>query len=257
MLAAVNNIDQQEDPNQSRNDLQFQLEEQFVGHMTSLQWIQCDVCREQIIGHRQKNNGLSCKACQKHPTQLTDVNNMDPCDVPPERLCLSPVEKQLIAAVLPVISVYRVNGNQFAYRGQVINFPQDVAEFLTWLPYRPHSLSSILIVRRGTVERHSDFNVDHPRVVVALRWLLKLNPAYRDTAIDGDALLTLPIEGNIMDSLQTVVANGASDDLPVNEQENLVEANPNLVQCGTPIATGTGQAEQIKHHLQWENKENP
>lgn len=89
---------------------------------------------------------------------------MDPGNVPKELACLSPIEIQLVAAVHPVISVYRVNGQQYAYLSQVINFPQDVAELVTHLPYHASTLSSILVVRRGTAERHSDFNVNRQKI---------------------------------------------------------------------------------------------
>jgi len=57
------------------------------------------------------------------------------------------VEKMLIAQVFPVISVYTLPGGQHAYRGNIINFLQDVQEFVTRLPRDPSSLN-LLIVRR-------------------------------------------------------------------------------------------------------------
>ena len=65
---------------------------------------------------------------------------MDPGDVPEELKGLTEIEKMLIAQVFTVMSVYRLRGGQNAYRGNVINFPQDIQEFTNRLPRYPSSL---------------------------------------------------------------------------------------------------------------------
>lgn len=226
--------------------------------MRSLQWLECDVCQERIIAScpEPKISG-SCRACRKHPARFTHHNNMNPGDVPPELACLSPVEKQLIASVHPVISVYRINGQQFSYRGIVINFPQNVAEFVTRLPHTVCTLSSVLVVRRGTVENHSDFNVDRERVLLALRWLKAHNPAYHDITIDDELLMSLPVNGNIMQDLQTVLGEEIPQALAAKVSEDLQDSNPDLLQSDVPLAGDIGQAEQIEHQLQYGSKHNP
>ncbi|CAG8841580.1 27660_t:CDS:1, partial [Racocetra persica] len=42
-------------------------------------------------------------------------------------------------------SVYNLHGGQYAYRGNVINFPQDVHNFVTRLPRHPSTLDTLII----------------------------------------------------------------------------------------------------------------
>ena len=63
----------------------------------------------------------------------------------------------LIAQVFPVVSVYTLPGGQHAYRENIINFSQDVREFMARLSRDP-SLLDLLIVQRysdGISGRHS------------------------------------------------------------------------------------------------------
>ncbi|PKC60341.1 hypothetical protein RhiirA1_539913 [Rhizophagus irregularis] len=46
-------------------------------------------------------------------------------------------EEILIGKVFPVISVYTLPGGQYAYRGNIINFPQDAQEFAARLLHDP------------------------------------------------------------------------------------------------------------------------
>ncbi|EXX70792.1 hypothetical protein RirG_084290 [Rhizophagus irregularis DAOM 197198w] len=50
---------------------------------------------------------------------------------------LTDVEEILIGKVFPVISVYTLPGGQYAYRGNIINFPQDAQEFAARLLHDP------------------------------------------------------------------------------------------------------------------------
>ncbi|KAI3930658.1 hypothetical protein MKX01_037104, partial [Papaver californicum] len=50
---------------------------------------------------------------------------MDPAEVPIELSRLTNLESLLIARVHPMISVYRVKGQQYKYSGNIINFLQD------------------------------------------------------------------------------------------------------------------------------------
>lgn len=70
--------------------------------------------------------GGVCSKCVSYPTKFTAANNMDPNEVPDELKRSTFLEQQLIALVHPIVSVYRVKGQQFAYSEHVISFPQDV-----------------------------------------------------------------------------------------------------------------------------------
>ena len=87
----------------------------------------------------------------------------------------------LIEQVFPVVSVYTLPGGQHAYRGNIINFPQDVNEFAARLPRQPSSLD-LLIVRRYSENGSNfrDFHVRRGRVMRALHWLKENNKYYRD-----------------------------------------------------------------------------
>ncbi|PKY46625.1 hypothetical protein RhiirA4_409171 [Rhizophagus irregularis] len=104
----------------------------------------------------------------------------------------------LIAQVFPIVSVYNLPGGQYAYRGNIINFPQDVQEFVTRLPRNPSTLD-LVIIRRYTENGSNfrDFHVRREKVMQALRWLKANNKFYRDIEIDSDVLQTLPENDSI------------------------------------------------------------
>ncbi len=60
---------------------------------------------------------------KKSPKKFSADNNMDPGDVSDELEGLTEIEEMLIAQVFTVMSVYRLQGGQNRYRGNVINFP--------------------------------------------------------------------------------------------------------------------------------------
>ena len=86
---------------------------------------------------------------------------MDPGDVPEELKGLTEIEEMLIAQVFTVMSVYRLRGGQNGYRGNIINFPQDVHEFTKRLPQNPSSLDVLIVQRQSSNETtaYRDFYV--------------------------------------------------------------------------------------------------
>ncbi len=76
------------------------------------------------------------------------------------------MEEMLITQVFPVILVYTLPGGQHAYRGNIINFSQDVQEFAARLSRDPSSLD-LLIVRCYSEDGSNfrDFHVCQERVV--------------------------------------------------------------------------------------------
>ncbi|RGB21683.1 hypothetical protein C1646_777509 [Rhizophagus diaphanus] len=67
---------------------------------------------------------------------------MDPDDVPEELKNLTKIKEMLIAQTFPIISVYYLHGSQYAYSGNVINFPQDIGEFVSRLSQHPSTLDT-------------------------------------------------------------------------------------------------------------------
>src|SRR5947209_1838584 len=147
---------------------------------------------------------------------------------------LTDVEEMLIAQVFPVISVYTLPGGQHAYRGNIINFPQDVQEFASRLPHDPSSLD-LLIVRRYSEDGSNfrDFNVRRGKVTRALHWLKENNKLYSEIDIDDEILQTLPENGSIAERLQQFTDDGTcdSEEGPNDEGEN--ENNENYFNSQT------------------------
>ncbi|CAB4416219.1 unnamed protein product [Rhizophagus irregularis] len=88
-----------------------------------------------------------CRRChndKKIPKKFSADNNMDPGEVPDELQGLTDIEEMLIAQVFTVMSVYQLRGGQNDYKGNVINFPQDVREFTRRLPRNPSSLDVLI-----------------------------------------------------------------------------------------------------------------
>jgi len=121
---------------------------------------------------------------------------MDPGEIPEELQNLTEIEKMLIAQIFSVISVYCLRGGQYAYRGNVINFPQDVHEFVIQLHHHPSSLD-VLIVHRQFTSAFRDFNVRHVKVAQAFLWLKENNRYYANININNEVLQSLPDDGPI------------------------------------------------------------
>src|SRR6185436_3185858 len=141
--------------------------------------------------------------CETFPKKFSSENDMDPGEVPEELQGLTEIEEMLIARVFPVMSVYRLRGGQHGYRGNVINFPQNVKEFATHLPQSPLQLD-VLIVRRNSVNNSEfrDFRVRCSKITRALYWLKKNNCYYKDIIIDNEILKSLPVDGFVDNQLQ-------------------------------------------------------
>jgi len=75
---------------------------------------------------------------------------MDFGPIPPELLNLSLIEQMLIARVHPVISMFRIHGQQTGYSWHVINSVQHVENFAHRLPNSVGSLRGILVLNRQT-----------------------------------------------------------------------------------------------------------
>ncbi|CAG8693771.1 19013_t:CDS:2 [Cetraspora pellucida] len=123
-----------------------------------------------------------CPTCKERFPSITLVIG----DVPEELKCLTEIEEMLIAQIFPVVSVYYLRSGQYAYRGNVINFPQDVQEFVTRLLRHPSSLEILIVCRQSSRDQHSfkDFNVCRAKIEQALYWLKSNNRYYTNIEID-------------------------------------------------------------------------
>lgn len=197
-------------------------------------------------------------------------NDMDPGNVPPELDGLSYIEEQLIAKIHPIISVYKIQGHQYGYKGNVVNFPQKVNELAKKLPHKISDINSIVTIRCGNESKHADFRVRTKKVRDALRFLKKNNPYYYDIEISEDNLQLLPEDGNVYDEVEGIDVTVNEDnkteeniediDLSI-QQENQAEdemsdidedeANDEIVETFIPSLGQPSDEEKLNNILDW------
>ncbi|XP_052129345.1 uncharacterized protein LOC127750839 [Frankliniella occidentalis] len=129
---------------------------------------------------------------------------MDPLSVPEELLGLSYIEKQLIARIYTVMSLYRFKTCQYKYKGHVINFTQDVQQVADKLPHLVADLNNVIIVKLHEKIFLQDFVVRKDKVLNALLWLKQHNPNYSDLVIDYERVNLLPVNDNVYNQLKTL-----------------------------------------------------
>jgi hypothetical protein len=156
----------------------------FTEDISSVHWSTCENCKEKSL--QAAENKTKCKHRQ-HCWKYCGANNMDPGDVPSELKDLTFIEELLIARVHPLISVFKLKGLQYGYRGNVINFPQNVQKFATQLPHPKENLLAIVNVRsEDKTGKIHDFRVRVKKVRDALQWLKNNNCYYKDIEISED-----------------------------------------------------------------------
>ncbi|CAG8598033.1 15848_t:CDS:1, partial [Racocetra fulgida] len=119
---------------------------QFCNKMKKLKHTLCPTCNEYFLSITLViEECYHCHTEKTSPKKFSTENNMDPGNVPEELQRLIEIKEMLIAQVFPVIVVYRLRGEQYGYSGNIINFPQDVEEFVTHLHQNPSSLNVLII----------------------------------------------------------------------------------------------------------------
>ncbi|KAL7304776.1 hypothetical protein TKK_0003004 [Trichogramma kaykai] len=145
---------------------------------------------------------------------------MDPGEIPAELQDLTYIEQMLISRVHPVVSLYRVNGGQYAYSRSVINFTQNIHEYIDTLPMNVEELTSTILFNRDTAHGVAQFRVRSDKVLRALLWLKRHNIYYKDISISYDNLDKLPSDGqivsmlknmNIVESIETLDSDASSE----------------------------------------------
>jgi hypothetical protein len=139
---------------------------------------------------------------------MSSLNNKDP---PPLHLpVLFTAEEQLIALCCPIVRIDRVKGSaQLSYRGNIINFSQDVTSFSTRLPCRLGQISMIIVTRKGA--RPNDLRDFLVNVNNVRNWILYLNehlPPYAGIDIDENALNLLPQTRVSVNDQLTIISAG-------------------------------------------------
>lgn len=183
----------------------------FEKKLESLKIIECKQCDTFIW-----NNHNNCY-CHTHSSVLTS-ELMSIGDIPPELSGLSYVEELLISKVHPMISIYRLKGGQYSYRGNVINFRQDVSSFCTQLPHSMCVVRDLVSVCCSTPTFHKDFIIRRNKVSVALHWLQMNNKYYSDIKIDLNLIKSLPEDGHYTEIVTDVKANPQEANISSDDQ---------------------------------------
>ncbi|KAK3918325.1 Halomucin [Frankliniella fusca] len=158
----------------------------FACYMKSLQWVVCRHCHKKTI-----HSSFRKFHCTKNCKLFTKDNDLDPMSVPEELSTLTFIEKQLISRVHPVISLYRVKKMQYKYKGQVINFSQNVQYVADTLPHLVTDLNNIVIVKLEDQVALKDFVVRRDK-------LQHNNPHYEHINIDFEKVKSLPVNDNVL-----------------------------------------------------------
>ncbi|CAG8500346.1 10199_t:CDS:2 [Racocetra fulgida] len=194
-FTVIDDTDEQEivQPSTVIDEFDKVLLQQFYNKVAKLKHKSCPICNERFSSITLAVK--ECRRCYNEKTLLKKFsfdNDMDPKKVPEEFKELTEIEEMLIAQVFPVIVVYRLCKGQHRYRGNVINFSQDVEKFTTRLPWHPSSLNVLIICQQSNRD-----------LTVFRDFKLKMNNTYySDIIIDDENLQSLLEDSFINDQLQ-------------------------------------------------------
>ena len=210
---------------QSMDDPQFlNLRREFVDKIDNIHQLICQFCNEkQFIVSEQIDQTCSKCTSQSHREKFSADNNMDPGQAVPQLTGLTPVEQLLIAQVNPNMTLMRLpRGGQYAFRGHVLNVPQDVNGFITNLPRRVDQLDILVLKKQGSDPTlpPSYFTVNRERVYNALTWLRENNRYYHNIHIVQEHLQALPENG-----LLDIPPANILDEIDINQQQPNPEVN--------------------------------
>uniref|UniRef100_A0ABD2W733 ATP-dependent DNA helicase n=1 Tax=Trichogramma kaykai TaxID=54128 RepID=A0ABD2W733_9HYME len=170
-------------------------------------------------------------------------NNMDPGPIPYELADLTYVEQMLIVRVHPVVSLFRLNGNQYFYTGNVINFKQNVQEFIDELPIDHRILPVTFVINKTTVAGVTQFRVRSENVLSALVWLKKNNIYYKSVVISYENLRILPTDGNVLYLLPNVSSHLRNNDNI--EFDDLAGSDKNFIRDNSIVQLGNIDQQRI------------
>jgi len=227
----------------------------FENDMKNLKLYTCKECKEISLSIGNQTNCVHLKQCWKY----SELNDMDPGDIPDELQNLSFVEEALIARVHPIISVFKLKGHhQFGYRGNVINFVQDVNSFAKKLPHNIDDLQSIINITTCDKKNNvHNFTVRVAKVRKALIWLKANNPYYSDIDISNENLDKLPDNSNVGEKLITIPLDEDTDrkeniDIDQDDDESEFDETLNNIQESfIPNMEIPTQETLVKNHIDW------
>ncbi|KPM39851.1 hypothetical protein AK830_g6688 [Neonectria ditissima] len=182
----------------------------------------CPRCHKKWFDMEMRN-GI-CSSCYRHdngqppevPNFFSADNALELGDVLAHLPTLTQVEEMLIARVYVHVQVFQYRGQQYKYRGHVINFLRDVGSVYTQLPLLPRDLDILILRPRNAAQQphvvrqfQKQFQVQQNHIRVWLQYLRVHHPGYRDIVVDEEVLSQLPADGDISDQLMTQAADEA------------------------------------------------
>ncbi|KAM4066720.1 ATP-dependent DNA helicase PIF1 [Hirsutella rhossiliensis] len=150
--------------------------------------------------------GRDRKKALDEPYFFSAANNLDFGEVPANLPDLTMVEEMLIARVHVHVKVLQVRGAQYKYRGHVVHFLRNVGRLFEELPVLPEELD-IVLLRPPNVEGDPRFRQQFAR-------------DFRNR------LQRLPLDGSIVASIASQVADIADGEVPQGPVEEVVEEDP-------------------------------
>ncbi|KAF5711868.1 ATP-dependent DNA helicase PIF1 [Fusarium mundagurra] len=205
------------------SDWQSDLDSQTMEH--------CPRCRVRWFGINIRN-GI-CRSCryrdtvpsgrgtrnqrrEGEPYFWTHENNLDPGDIPEHLPELTQVEEMLISRVHVHVQVMTYRGQQYKYKGHVINFLKDIGQVYRQLLLLPQHLDVIILrPQNQTAQPHmirqfrGQFRVRQAHIRQWLEFLRANHPGYRDIVVDEEHLSQLPVDGDVTDQLITELIDPA------------------------------------------------
>ncbi|EXK80752.1 hypothetical protein FOQG_14785 [Fusarium oxysporum f. sp. raphani 54005] len=188
----------------------------------------CIRCREHWFD--MKSNSLKiCSRCisrdrkrtPNEPYFFSDANNLDFREVSGNLPDLTMVEEILIARVHVHVKVLQVRVAQYKYRGHVVHFLRNVGTLLEELPVLPDELD-IVLLHPPNMEGDPhfqqqfarDFRVRRSCLLTWLHYLQRHHSGYRDIVVRQDRLQRFPLDGSIVASIVSQVADVPDGELP-------------------------------------------
>jgi hypothetical protein len=179
---------------QALSDPDWELLQNFHARMDKEEMETCSRCNERWFKMRLNGDNV-CKDCIKvdrdvdpdEPFMFTYANLLDPGPVPGEAILpkLSQVEEMLISRVHCFVEVRQVRGQQYKYRGHIVNFLNNTAKIFNTLPLLPQDLDIIIIRPKGwnqdarmVNQTRKDFRVRKAVIKTWLHYLRSNHPAY-------------------------------------------------------------------------------
>ena len=126
---------------------------------------------------------------------------------------LTEVEEMLIAQHCPIMKIFKlkgpVGGQNFGFRGNVINVTQNLKSIVTTLPRIPATLPVFKVRKLYTdgndVQQYKDFQIHRQKIHEWLIFLKRFNPAYSGITISEDNMNSLPLNDSVSNMIRDLI----------------------------------------------------